>query len=37
MRGPLEHKSSSRGFNLSDADGRRLKFEHDARGMYWRE
>ena len=37
IRGPLEHTPSSRGFYLSDPDGRRLEFTHDDRGVYWRE
>jgi catechol 2,3-dioxygenase-like lactoylglutathione lyase family enzyme len=37
IRGPLEHTSWSRGFYLSDPDGRRLEFTHDDRGVYWRD
>ena len=37
VRGPLEHTPSSRGFYLSDPDGRRLEFTHEDRGVYWRE
>jgi catechol-2,3-dioxygenase len=37
IRGPLEHTLSSRGFYLSDPDGRRLEFTHEDRGVYWRE
>jgi catechol 2,3-dioxygenase-like lactoylglutathione lyase family enzyme len=37
IRGPLDHTPSSRGFYLSDPDGRRLEFTHDDRGVYWRE
>ena len=36
IRGPLEHTPSSRGFYLSDPDGRRLEFTHEDRGVYWR-
>ena len=36
IRGPLEHGSSSRGFYLSDPDGRRLEFTHEDRGVFWR-
>ena len=37
IQGPLEHTPSSRGFYLSDPDGRRLEFTHEDRGVYWRE
>jgi catechol 2,3-dioxygenase-like lactoylglutathione lyase family enzyme len=37
IRGPVEHTPSSRGFYLSDPDGRRLEFTHDDPGVYWRE
>jgi len=37
IRGPLQHGSSSRGFYLSDPDGRRLEFTHEDRGVFWRE
>jgi catechol-2,3-dioxygenase len=37
IRGPVEHTASSRGFYLSDPDGRRLEFTHEDRGVYWRE
>jgi catechol 2,3-dioxygenase-like lactoylglutathione lyase family enzyme len=37
VRGPVEHTAFSRGFYLSDPDGRRLEFTYDDRGVYWRE
>jgi catechol 2,3-dioxygenase-like lactoylglutathione lyase family enzyme len=37
IRGPLAHTPSSRGFYVSDPDGRRLEFTHEDRGVYWRE
>jgi catechol-2,3-dioxygenase len=37
IRGPVEHTPFSRGFYLSDPDGRRLEFIHDDPGVYWRE
>jgi catechol 2,3-dioxygenase-like lactoylglutathione lyase family enzyme len=37
IRGPVQHTASSRGFYLSDPDGRRIEFTHDDRGIYWRE
>jgi len=36
VRGPVDHTASSRGFYLSDPDGRRLEFVHDDPGVYWR-
>ena len=37
IRGPVEHTRSSRGFYLSDPDGRRLEFTYDDPGIHWRE
>jgi catechol 2,3-dioxygenase-like lactoylglutathione lyase family enzyme len=37
IRGPLVHAASSRGFYLTDPDGRRLEFTHEDRGAFWRE
>jgi len=37
IRGPIAHSPSSRGFYLSDPDGRRLEFIHDEPAVYWRE
>lgn len=37
IRGPVEHTLASKGFYLSDPDGRRLEFIHDDPGVYWRE
>jgi len=37
VRGPVEHGPASRGFYLSDPDGRRLEFTHEDRGVFWRE
>jgi catechol-2,3-dioxygenase len=37
IRGPVEHSPFSRGFYLSDPDGRRLEFIHDDPGVYWRD
>jgi catechol 2,3-dioxygenase-like lactoylglutathione lyase family enzyme len=37
VRGPIEHTPFSRGFYLSDPDGRRLESVHDDPGVYWRE
>ncbi len=36
IRGPVEHTPFSKGFYLSDPDGRRLEFIHDNPGVYWR-
>jgi catechol-2,3-dioxygenase len=36
IRGPVEHTSFSKGFYVSDPDGRRLEFIHDDPGVYWR-
>jgi catechol 2,3-dioxygenase-like lactoylglutathione lyase family enzyme len=37
IRGPVEHTSFSKGFYLSDPDGRRLEFIHADPAVYWRE
>jgi catechol-2,3-dioxygenase len=37
IRGPIEHTAFSKGFYLSDPDGRRLEFIHDDPAVYWRE
>jgi catechol-2,3-dioxygenase len=37
IRGPIEHTAFSRGFYLTDPDGRRLEFIHDDPSVYWRE
>ena len=37
VRGPVVHTPSSRGFYVSDPDGRRLEYTHEDRGVYWRE
>jgi catechol 2,3-dioxygenase-like lactoylglutathione lyase family enzyme len=36
VRGPLRHSPASRGFYLTDPDGRRLEFTHEDRGVFWR-
>lgn len=36
IRGPVAHTPSSKGFYVSDPDGRLLEFTHDDRGIYWR-
>jgi catechol-2,3-dioxygenase len=36
IRGPVDHGGSSKGFYLSDPDGRRLEFTHEDRGVFWR-
>jgi catechol 2,3-dioxygenase-like lactoylglutathione lyase family enzyme len=37
IRGPVEHTPVSKGFYVSDPDGRRIEFTYDDRGVYWRE
>ena len=37
VRGPLDHTPYSRGFYVSDPDGRRVEIIHDDHGVYWRE
>lgn len=37
IRGPVAHTQFSRGFYLSDPDGRRLEFINEDPAVYWRE
>jgi catechol-2,3-dioxygenase len=37
IRGPIEHTAFSKGFYVSDPDGRRLEFIHDDPAVYWHE
>jgi catechol 2,3-dioxygenase-like lactoylglutathione lyase family enzyme len=37
VRGPVEHTSRSRGFYVSDPDGRRVEVIHEDRGVFWDE
>jgi catechol 2,3-dioxygenase-like lactoylglutathione lyase family enzyme len=37
VRGPLDHSPSSRGFYVSDPDGRRVEIIHEDRGVFWKE
>jgi catechol-2,3-dioxygenase len=37
IRGPIEHTRFSKGFYLTDPDGRRLEFIRDDPGVYWQE
>jgi hypothetical protein len=34
-RGPVKHTPWSKGFYVSDPDGRRLEFTHDDHAVYW--
>ena len=35
VTGPVEHTAWSRGFYVTDQDGRRLEVTYDNRGVYW--
>lgn len=37
VRGPLEHTAWSKGFYVTDPDGRRVEVTYDNRGVYWQE
>jgi catechol-2,3-dioxygenase len=37
VRGPVEHTAWSKGFYVTDPDGRRVEVTYDDRGVYWRE
>lgn len=37
VRGPVDHTSRSRGFYVSDPDGRRVEVIHEDRGVFWDE
>ena len=37
VRGPLDHTPHSRGFYVSDPDGRRVEIIHEDRGVFWQE
>lgn len=37
VRGPVDHTANSRGFYVSDPDGRRVEIIHEDRGVFWRE
>lgn len=37
VRGPVDHTPYSRGFYVSDPDGRRVEVIHEDHGVFWRE
>lgn len=37
VRGPLDHTPHSRGFYVSDPDGRRVEIIYEDRGVFWKE
>ena len=37
VRGPVDHTPYSRGFYVSDPDGRRVEIIHEDRGVFWKE
>jgi catechol 2,3-dioxygenase-like lactoylglutathione lyase family enzyme len=37
VRGPVNHTPDSRGFYVSDPDGRRVEIMHDDHGVFWQE
>jgi catechol-2,3-dioxygenase len=37
VRGPLDHTPHSRGFYVSDPDGRRVEIIHDDHDVFWKE
>lgn len=37
VRGPVDHTPHSRGFYVSDPDGRRVEIIHEDHGVFWRE
>jgi len=37
VRGPVEHTRFSKGFYVSDPDGRRIEFTYVDHGVYWTE
>ncbi len=37
VRGPIDHSPLSRGFYLSDPDGRRVEVTYQDHGVFWDE